>query len=51
MKTAIITGAGGFVGTELTKKMIENGIKVVAISMHFNDSFPRKRKRHQTRVL
>jgi nucleoside-diphosphate-sugar epimerase len=40
MKTAIITGAGGFVGTELTKKMIENGIKVVAISMHFNDSFP-----------
>jgi nucleoside-diphosphate-sugar epimerase len=40
MKTAIITGAGGFVGSELTKRMIENCIKVVAVSMSFVDSFP-----------
>lgn len=40
MKTVVISGAGGFVGSELTKKMIENSISVIAVSMHFNDSFP-----------
>lgn len=40
MKQVIITGAGGFVGSELTKRMIENCIKVVAVSMSFVDSFP-----------
>jgi nucleoside-diphosphate-sugar epimerase len=40
MKTVIISGAGGFVGSELTKKMIENDINVIAVSMHFSDTFP-----------
>ena len=40
MKTVIISGAGGFVGSKLTKRMIENSIRVIAVSMHFNDTFP-----------
>lgn len=40
MKTVIITGAGGFVGSELTKKMIENKVRVVAISLYYNSNFP-----------
>lgn len=40
MKTVIISGAGGFVGSELTNKMIENGISVIAVSMCFSNSFP-----------
>ena len=40
MKKVIITGAGGFVGSALTKKMIDNGIGVIAISLKFIDSFP-----------
>ena len=40
MNTVIITGAGGFIGTELTRKMIQNGINVIAVSLNYNDSFP-----------
>ncbi len=41
MKKVIITGAGGFVGSVLTKKFIDNGIAVVAVSLAFNDEiFP-----------
>ncbi len=40
MKRIIISGAGGFIGCELTKKFIENGYEVIAISMFYNDSFP-----------
>ena len=40
MKNIIITGAGGFVGTELTRKMVERGVHVVAISNFFSESFP-----------
>lgn len=40
MKKVIITGAGGFVGSKLTQKMINNGIEVVAISLEFIPSFP-----------
>lgn len=40
MKKVIITGAGGFVGSELTRKMIAHGISVVAISQFFGEAFP-----------
>lgn len=40
MGKVIITGAGGFVGSALTKKMIDNGIEVVAISQCYNHTFP-----------
>lgn len=40
MKTVIITGAGGFIGSQLTKKMVENEIKVIAISKEFGPFFP-----------
>lgn len=40
MKTVIVSGAGGFVGSELTIKMIRTGIRVIAVSRHFNNSFP-----------
>ena len=40
MKKAIITGAGGFIGSALTRKLLENGVDVVAISRHFSSDFP-----------
>ena len=40
MKKVIITGAGGFIGKELTQKMILNGVEVIAISLEFIPSFP-----------
>lgn len=40
MKQVIITGAGGFVGSELTKKLIVKKIGVIAVSTHFGDLFP-----------
>lgn len=42
MKKVIITGAGGFVGSALTQKFINNGVAVIAVSMAFNDKiFPK----------
>lgn len=40
MKKVIISGAGGFVGSELTRKMIQNGVHVTAISNSFSLAFP-----------
>ena len=40
MKRIIITGAGGFIGCELTKKLIRKGYEVHAISLLFNPAFP-----------
>jgi len=40
MNKVIITGAGGFVGSALTQKFIENGFEVIAISQAFNPMFP-----------
>lgn len=40
MSKVIITGAGGFVGSALTQKMVNNGIEVVAISQYYNSTFP-----------
>ena len=33
MKTAVVTGAGGFIGGALTKKLLENGIKVYGVDI------------------
>ena len=33
---AIVTGANGFVGSALVKKLIENNIEVLAIDLSFN---------------
>lgn len=35
MKNVIVTGANGFIGSFLIKKLIENGIKVVAVDICF----------------
>lgn len=43
MKKVIITGAGGFVGSALTSKMISEGVEVIAISRDFCPKFPRSR--------
>lgn len=40
MKKIIISGAGGFVGGELTRKFVDHNIEVVAISQYFNEGFP-----------
>lgn len=40
MKRIIITGAGGFIGSELTRKYVEAGYQVLAISDMFNPEFP-----------
>lgn len=42
MKNVIVTGANGFIGSSLIKKLIENGIKVVAIDIAFiGDRLPK----------
>ena len=40
MRKAIITGAGSFIGSALTRKLAGNGVDVVAISRHFSSDFP-----------
>lgn len=37
MKNVIVTGANGFIGSSLIKKLIQKGIKVVAIDISFDD--------------
>ena len=38
MKRVIVTGANGFIGSSLIKKMISNNVEVVAIDISFNNS-------------
>lgn len=38
MKNVIVTGANGFIGSSLIKKLVENEIHVVAIDISFSDS-------------
>ncbi len=35
MKRVIVTGANGFIGSSLIKKLVEKGIEVVAVDMSF----------------
>lgn len=35
MKNVIVTGANGFIGNSLIKKLIENNVKVVAVDISF----------------
>ena len=42
MSAVIITGAGGYIGGMLTKKMVENGVKVIAVLHHLTpENFPK----------
>ena len=43
MKTYFITGGAGFIGSSLTKKLLDNGNKVVVID-NFNDYYNKKLK-------
>ncbi len=36
MKSAIVTGANGFIGSTLVKKLLDNHIRVLAIDVNFN---------------
>ena len=38
MKQVIVTGANGFIGSSLIKKLTENGVKVVAVDINFSTS-------------
>lgn len=38
MKRVLVTGANGFIGSALIKKLIENEINVIAIDRHFYDN-------------
>ncbi len=40
MKKAIVTGAGGFIGSSLVKKLLSGGVETVALDIAFPDSFP-----------
>jgi len=40
VKKIIITGAGGFIGSELTRKFIRGEYEVIAVSHCFNSNFP-----------
>ena len=35
MKNVIVTGGNGFIGSSLIKKLVANGIKVVAVDITF----------------
>lgn len=37
MKNVIVTGGNGFIGSSLIKKLVANGIKVIAVDIAFND--------------
>lgn len=41
MENVIVTGASGFIGSSLVKKLIANGVRVLAIDIFFNDLFPK----------
>ena len=38
MKNVIVTGANGFIGGSLVSKLLEHGVKVVAIDISFTPS-------------
>lgn len=38
MKKVIVTGANGFIGSSLVKKMIDNGVEVIAVDLSFTIS-------------
>ena len=38
MKSVIVTGANGFIGSTLINKLVEDGIKVLAIDVSFSPS-------------
>ena len=45
MKTAIVTGAAGFIGSHLSEKLLENGFKVIGIDC-FTDYYSKKIKKN-----
>ena len=50
MKKVIVTGANGFIGSSLIKKLIENGIEVIAIDLSFTNSHIPENNRLITRI-
>ena len=38
MKNVIVTGANGFIGSSLIKKLIDNNTNVIALDVSFNPS-------------
>ena len=45
MKTAIVTGAAGFIGSHLSEKLLENGFKVIGIDC-FTDYYSKEIKKN-----
>ena len=45
MKTAIVTGAAGFIGSHLSERLLENGFKVIGIDC-FTDYYSKKIKKN-----
>lgn len=50
MKKVIVTGANGFIGSSLIKKLIENGIEVIAIDLSFTNSHIPENNRLITKI-
>ena len=45
MKTAVVTGAAGFIGSHLSERLLENGFKVIGIDC-FTDYYSKKIKKN-----
>lgn len=51
MKTSLVTGAGGWIGLELVKQLLDDGQKVKALDRSFSESLNKLKEQYKDRLL